>query len=239
MLVGAREIGLGPQADPEANPLPQRFARKRTLATQLGEELKAVTYNHGLTKKDVSGKIGLSQSQMTFVFRGLQILVPETFGHFLAATHPNTEELERLITPYQALLQGRMVKPEARIVTQEARQRMSEAHKGKTIPNYTRYRMSAGRMGIVSPFKGKTHTEEVRQAISAAHTGKTPSEETRLKMSEARKGKIHSLETRAKMAAALKANPPMKGKHHTEETKRQMSNSHKERNAKLRQVVAL
>lgn len=72
-------------------------------------------------------------------------------------------------------------------LTEEARLKLSEAHKDMT------------------PWiKGKHHTEEACLKISAANKGRTRSEETRAKMSAAHKGKHHSEETKAKIGAGHK-----------------------------------
>ena len=83
--------------------------------------------------------------------------------------------------------------------TEEAKQKISIALKGKT-----------------TWMKGKHHTEEAKQKISIALKGKTTwnkgkhmSEETKRKMSEARKGKTTW----------------NKGKHHSEEAKQKMASA--------------
>ena len=93
-------------------------------------------------------------------------------------------------------------------VSEETRQKMSEAH------------------------KGKTHSEETRKKLSEVRKGKKhgpPSEKTRLKISEAQKGKKISVETRRKLSETHKANPSLgfKGKTHSEETRRKLSEINK------------
>lgn len=68
-------------------------------------------------------------------------------------------------------------------ISKEARQKLSEAHKG--IPSKKK--------GKPGTFKGKHHTEEAKRKISKAHKGKHLSEETRRKISEAKKGKISNV----------------------------------------------
>jgi hypothetical protein len=91
--------------------------------------------------------------------------------------------------------------------SEETKQKISQAHKGKTPWN-----------------KGKSLSEETRQKLSQAHKGKTPwnkgkprSEETRQKISQAlmgekhpQYGKPHSEETKQKMSQAKNGNPSQK-----------------------------
>ena len=79
--------------------------------------------------------------------------------------------------------------------------------------------------------EGCSPTEETRRKQSEAHKGITLSEEHKRKISEASKGKTLSEETRRKQSEAQKGkycgeNHPMFGKHHSEETKEKMSESH-------------
>jgi NUMOD3 motif len=53
--------------------------------------------------------------------------------------------------------------------------------------------------------KGRTHSEETRKKISESQKGRTLSEETRKKMSESLKGKKHSEESKKKMSESKKA----------------------------------
>lgn len=78
--------------------------------------------------------------------------------------------------------------------------------------------------------------KEIAEKISKAHMGMKPSEETRRKLSEQRKGKPstfkgkkHTEESKKKTSQTLKANPPMLGKHLTEEQKEKISIKAKER----------
>jgi hypothetical protein len=94
---------------------------------------------------------------------------------------------------------------------------------------------------------GKKHTKETLIKMSAANTGRRCSAATKLKISKAHIGikhtestkeklrnKTFSLETRAKMSikAKLRKNP-MLGKHHSEETKKKISEANKRRNNAL------
>lgn len=87
--------------------------------------------------------------------------------------------------------------------------------KGITLTPEHKAKISAAR-------KGKTHTEEAKARISAASKGRVISEETRAKLS-----KKCSEEKKAKISAALKGHTYNLGRHHSEEAKAKMSNSHK------------
>lgn len=76
--------------------------------------------------------------------------------------------------------------------------------------------------------------------MRAAHQGSTKSEETRRKISEANKGKVlppEAIERRKKTIAKMIADgtlvPAMKGKHHSEETKKMLSEKAIERESKV------
>ena len=91
--------------------------------------------------------------------------------------------------------------------------------------------------------KGRKLSEEWKKHISEGGKGKRRSEETKKKLSEAGKKRCHSEETKRKIAEAArnmteehkrkiaeaaKGRPsPMKGKHHTEETKKKLSDLNK------------
>jgi hypothetical protein len=86
------------------------------------------------------------------------------------------------------------------IASEETRQKLSEAHKGKTPSEETRQKMSSAK-------KGNTNM-----------LGKKSSEETRQKMSESKKGnkninfgKTHSEETRQKMSLVQRTKEGVKG----------------------------
>ncbi|WP_368740031.1 NUMOD3 domain-containing DNA-binding protein [Enterococcus faecalis] len=82
-------------------------------------------------------------------------------------------------------------------------------------------------------FYGKKHTKESRRKMSQSHMGETPwnkgknsiySEDTLLRMSTAKKGKPLSESHKVAIAKAQSGeNHPMYGKHHSEETKRILS----------------
>lgn len=73
-------------------------------------------------------------------------------------------------------------------VSDETKQKMSEAHSGEKHPMY-----------------GKCHSESVKSKISSTLSGRTLTEEHRRKISKAGKGRVHSEEARKRMSEAKKA----------------------------------
>jgi hypothetical protein len=106
---------------------------------------------------------------------------------------------------------------------------------GRIISTEARIKLSAKSKGRPSPMRGKHHTDESKMKISIANLGRYPSEETRRKLSEAMKGERHpcygkhrSDETKAKISKALKGqNSPFFGRMLTEEAKRILSEKNK------------
>ena len=139
---------------------------------------------------------------------------------------------------------------------EEIRKKMSESHKGKQLSEETKKKLSEAHSGEKHHFFGKHHSEESKKKMSDAHKGKPApnkgvpmNEETKKKISEAIKEKfIYDEEYRRKISEAHKnisddvrrkyseakkklysssKNHPMFGKHHSEETKKKMSDAHK------------
>jgi group I intron endonuclease len=86
---------------------------------------------------------------------------------------------------------------------------------------------------------GKVHSEETRKKLSEINTGRVFTEDHKKKISDSLKNKssyekrIVSEITRKKMSDAQKGKPsPMKGKHHTEESKLKMKEKRNNRNKK-------
>lgn len=91
------------------------------------------------------------------------------------------------------------------IMTEETKQKLSEANKGKTLSEETKQKLrkpktEETKQKISEAKKGKTLSEEHKQKLSESHKGLTPwnkgkkglwtdSEETKIKKSEAHKGK--------------------------------------------------
>ena len=97
-----------------------------------------------------------------------------------------------------------------KVFSKETRNKLSEVLKGKTVSEKTRKIMSEAR-------KGKVLTKECKEKISIAMIGRKFSEEWKKKISEAMKGKIHSAEWRRKNSESKK------GKKVSLETRMKMS----------------
>ena len=98
----------------------------------------------------------------------------------------------------------------------EARQRVTEANRGKRRSEETRRRMSESRTGKPMP-------EEVKEKLRQANTGKSLSAEARRKISEANKGREVSGEERQRIGERYR------GKHLSEEHRHKLSEAHKGR----------
>jgi hypothetical protein len=98
--------------------------------------------------------------------------------------------------------------------SEEHKKRIGEIHKGKIISEETRKKISEAHKGIQTRLGAKL-SEESKKKIGEANKGKhwKLSEETRIKMSEANRGKLFSFS--------------FKGKHHSEGTKKRLSESQK------------
>jgi hypothetical protein len=96
-----------------------------------------------------------------------------------------------------------------------ARRYYAAKKKFKTREEQYKY-LSIKFSGSSNPFFGKRHTDETKRKISIKKTGVPLPESTRLRMI----GRTISEQTRRKLSAALKGRPsPMKGKHHSVESK--------------------
>src|SRR5574344_1011272 len=89
----------------------------------------------------------------------------------------------------------------------EAKLKISEAHKGKPSPmkgkhlsDETKRKMSEAMKGKPSPMKGKHKSDETKRKLSEAHKGHKISEEAKRKISEVHKGKHSSDETKLKIS---------------------------------------
>ena len=102
------------------------------------------------------------------------------------------------------------------IMSEETKQKLSEANKGKTLSEETKQKLR------------KPKTEETKQKLSEAKKGKTFSEEHKQKLSEAKKGKTLSEEHKRKLSEVTKKRlvekgVPFKGKHHSLESRQKIS----------------
>ena len=75
------------------------------------------------------------------------------------------------------------------LVSEETRQKLSKALKGKHRSEETKRKISESKKGQPGTWKDKHLPEETRKKISEAQKGKKLSEEHRRKLSEAKKGK--------------------------------------------------
>jgi hypothetical protein len=90
--------------------------------------------------------------------------------------------------------------------------------------------ISIRQKGINNSFYGKKHSEGTKKHWSKIRYGKICSAETKEKISKIHKGKIVSEETRLKISIGHKGIKTWTGKHHSEETKKKISESRKRKN---------
>ena len=110
-------------------------------------------------------------------------------------------------------------------LSEEHKQKISEASKGKPLTEEHKQKISAANKGKTTWIKGKHLSEEHKQKISEANKGKIRSYEVKQKMSIARKGRTPtwlvgkplSEETKRKIAESLKGKPL------SDETKKKLS----------------
>ena len=96
-------------------------------------------------------------------------------------------------------------------VSEETRQKLSKALKGKHRSEETKRKISESKKGKQTWNKGKHLSGETRKKISEANKGREFSEDHKRRLSEARKGK----------------EPWNKGKQHSDDSKKKMSEAHK------------
>ena len=122
--------------------------------------------------------------------------------------------------------------------TEETKQKISEANKGKKRSEETKKKISESLKGKYggenSPMYGKHHSEETKQKISEANKGKMSGENNpnygnhKLRgENNPMFGKHHTEEAKKKMIANHKG---LTGKHHSEEYKKKMSDLHSGKN---------
>ncbi len=111
--------------------------------------------------------------------------------------------------------------------SEKTKRRLSEINKGKKLSEETKRKMSLAKTGTKL-------SEETRKKISEKGKGRKLSPETIEKIRHALLGKKYTLrckpseETIQKLIKRMKGKPsPMQGKHHSEETKKKMSEFHK------------
>lgn len=87
--------------------------------------------------------------------------------------------------------------------TTEAKQNMSNAHKGHKHSEETKRKMSEAKIGN-SFNNGRKQTPEHIEIRAKVHRGKITSEETKAKMSAAQKGRLLTLEHKLKLSIAAR-----------------------------------
>lgn len=134
---------------------------------------------------------------------------------------------------------------ENKIVSDESKQKMSEAKKGNHLTEEQKRKMSEARKGENNPMWGKHFTKEQKRKMSESRKGennpmygKHLTEEHKSKLSEAMKGRYcgekHPMwgrhlteEQKRKISEGMKGEKhPMYGKHLTDEHKRNISKAH-------------
>jgi hypothetical protein len=84
--------------------------------------------------------------------------------------------------------------------SEETKQKISDANKGKPLSAETKQKMSDAK-------KGKPRSDETKQKMSDAMKGKPKSTETKQKISDTKTGQTHSTETKQKISDAKKGKP--------------------------------
>ena len=107
--------------------------------------------------------------------------------------------------------------------SEESRQKMSKANKGKKLSEETKRKLAIASTGNKNNL-GKKFSEETKRKISESNMGRIASVETRHKISKALTGKTLSEETKRKIA------DKHKGKRMSEETKAKISHTTTGRN---------
>jgi len=111
------------------------------------------------------------------------------------------------------------------VVGDEARRKISEAHKGKKHSEETKRKISEAQ-------KGKKMSDDARRKMSEAQRGRKLSDEHRRKMSERQKGKKHSGETRRRISESNK------GKKKSDEHRRKLSRAASNRSEETRRKIS-
>jgi group I intron endonuclease len=145
-----------------------------------------------------------------------------------------------------------------RIVLPETGRKISEALKGKPLSIETRRKMSESRKGRAAWNKGLSHTDETKRKMSLIRTGRVFTEETCRKIGEANHRRIVTDETKCKQTEAKLGNTycqgrvlseatkikigisngiANRGKHRSEEQRRNYSIAASRRWAKLREAI--
>lgn len=87
-----------------------------------------------------------------------------------------------------------------KLISEESRKRMSEAHIGISPSVETRKKLSEAITGEKNYWYGKHHSDETKEKIRQSKLGTKHSEETKRKMSKIHSGQTHTLESRLEMS---------------------------------------
>lgn len=117
--------------------------------------------------------------------------------------------------------------------TQETKDKISDAHRGKKLSPETRKRMGDAQRGIKNCNYGKHPSDETRKKMSIAAKQKPPmTEETRFKLSVASMGRHHTEEAKKKISVGNKGKP--KSEDHRKKISDMVRNPSAETRAKMR-----
>ena len=115
-------------------------------------------------------------------------------------------------------------------LSEEAKKKIGDAHRGKIVSEESREKMSKSKLGKKNPRYGETLSEEAKKKIGEGNKGKTVSEESREKMSKAKSGENNPLynksrpeEVKRKISEGNKGKH--KGKTHSKEVREKMRKS--------------
>jgi group I intron endonuclease len=115
--------------------------------------------------------------------------------------------------------------------SEESKKKMGEWQVGKVLTEETKAKISEAHKGRVSPNRGKVFSEEVRKKMSEGGKKKRLTEEHKRKICESVNGRKNSSEALANMSKA------QKGHVVSEETKRKISEAQKIRLAKRKEEL--
>jgi group I intron endonuclease len=111
--------------------------------------------------------------------------------------------------------------------SEETKQKLREANKGKVVSQETRKKISEANRGRKLPPRTKEHCKKIRLA-KLGKKRKPLSEETKRKIGEANRGRKHPPQSPESIAKRAEAN---RGRKHSEETKQKMREAQRRRRA--------
>jgi hypothetical protein len=174
------------------------------LITENGDVINKKTNKKLKPKPNQEGylQVGLYKDKKIH-FRSVNRLVMETYcpienDHLYHAHHENRVRDDNRLANLEWELIADHIREhhKGKVLSDETRQKMSEAKKGHLVSEETRRKIGESMKGK----KRKPFSEETRQKISESMKGRVFSEDHRRKLSESRKGRVHSEETRRKIS---------------------------------------